>query len=78
MLAFSFMIAMFPKQLQKKGSRNSTNSEKHSSEPPPLPHEEQPLTRAMLSDFMPSDPVLSKSQEKITKETHEKKSEGNR
>ncbi|KAJ9574436.1 hypothetical protein L9F63_025920, partial [Diploptera punctata] len=46
MLAFSFMIAMFPKQLQKKDSNRNSGAS------------------AMLSDFMPNDPIPSTKQEK--------------
>jgi hypothetical protein len=65
MLMFSFIIALFPRQLPRtsssegpslSGPGNPTNRKQ-------LLHEEQPLTKAMLSDFTPSDPVSSKHKE---------------
>jgi hypothetical protein len=53
MLLFSFVIALFPRRLRQpvhsgKRSLRTTDSSKN---------EEQQLTKAMLSDFMPADPV---------------------
>jgi hypothetical protein len=65
MLMFSFIIALFPRHLQKTSpskvpslsiSDNPTNTTQ-------LLHEEQPLTKAMLSDFMPNDPVSTKQKD---------------
>jgi hypothetical protein len=78
MLMFSFIIALFPRQLPRKSSSegsslsgpgNPTNTK--------LLHEEQPLTKAMLSDFAPSDPVSSKHKEILQiQETSAKKGDG--
>lgn len=68
MLMFSFIIAMFPKQLPRKGQRGEIGVPSLDTSVPDskqLKHEEQPLTKAMLSDFMPTDPVASKNKQKL-------------
>jgi len=59
MLLFSFVIALFPRRLPRpvhSGKRNLPRLDSSASTMPQL-NEEQPLTKAMLSDFMPVDPV---------------------
>jgi hypothetical protein len=59
MLLFSFVIALFPRQLPRpvhSGKRNLPTLDSSASTMQRL-NEEQPLTKAMLSDFMPVDPV---------------------
>jgi hypothetical protein len=59
MLLFSIVIALFPRRLPRPADIGKGS-------PPTLdrcdgtmhrPNEEEPLTKAMLSDFMPVDPV---------------------
>jgi hypothetical protein len=59
MLLFSVFIALFPRRLPRHGpSRGPSLSALDSSASPKhQPNEQQPLTKAMLSDFMPADPV---------------------
>lgn len=59
MLLLSFVIALFPKHLPRPSpsrgpSLSSPDSRNNTKQ---LLNEEQPLTKAMLSDFMPIDPV---------------------
>jgi hypothetical protein len=73
MLMFSFIIAMFPRHLPRIGlsiPESSTNIKQ-------LRHEEQPLTKSMLSDFMPNDPAPTKQKEILhIQETSAKKVKG--
>jgi hypothetical protein len=76
MLMFSFIIAMFPRHLPQTNPSKVPNLS-ISENPIQLPHEEQPLTKAMLSDFMPNDPVSTKQKEILhTQETSAKNVEG--
>jgi hypothetical protein len=59
MLLFSFVIALFPRRLPRpvhSGKRSLPILDSSASTMQRL-NEEQPLTKAMLSDFMPVDPV---------------------
>jgi hypothetical protein len=58
MLLFSIVIALFPRQLSRPvhSGRRSPPTLASSASKQQL-NEEQPLTKAMLSDFMPVDPV---------------------
>jgi hypothetical protein len=59
MMLFSFVIALFPRQLPQlvhSGRRNVPTLDSSASTKQRL-NEEQPLTKAMLPDFMPVDPV---------------------
>jgi len=59
MLLFSIVIALFPRRLPRPvhcGKRSLPTPESSASTKQ-RPKEEQPLTKAMLSDFMPVDPV---------------------
>ncbi|PNF14783.1 hypothetical protein B7P43_G07610 [Cryptotermes secundus] len=79
MLMFSFIIALFPRQLPRTGpsGRPSLSVPGNPTNTKQLPHEEQPLTKAMLSDFMPNDPVSSKHKEIVhIQEASAKKAEG--
>jgi hypothetical protein len=79
MLMFSFIIALFPRHLPRTGSRGgpSLSAPGNPTNTKQLLHEEQPLTKAMLSDFMPNDPISSKHKEIIhIQETAAKKAEG--
>lgn len=62
MLLFSIVIALFPRRLPRpvhsgKRSLPTLDSIDSSASAKQLPNEEQPLTKAMLSDFMPVEPV---------------------
>jgi hypothetical protein len=59
MLLFSIVIALFPRQLPRpvhSGKRSLPTLDSSASSKQRL-NEEQPLTKAMRSDFMPVDPV---------------------
>jgi hypothetical protein len=59
MLLFSIVIALFPRRLPQPvhSGRRSLPTLDSSASAKQRPNEEQPLTKAMLSDFMPADPV---------------------
>lgn len=61
MIMFSFIIAMFPRQLPREGQGGAAVLETPASDS----KEEQPLTKAMLKDFMPTDPVGSQHKHKL-------------
>jgi hypothetical protein len=76
MLLLSFVIALFPKHLPRPSpsrgpSLSSPDSRNNTKQ---LLNEEQPLTKAMLSDFMPIDPVSK--QKESPPEASTKKVEG--
>jgi len=65
MLLFSIVIALFPKQLTRpvhSGKRSLPTLDSSVSSKQRL-NEEQPLTKAMLSDFMPVDPVSKQKED---------------
>jgi hypothetical protein len=78
MLLFSVFIALFPRVLPRRGP----------SRGPSLPildssantkqrlNEEQPLTKAMLSDFMPADPVSKQNENPHAPDASAKMAEG--
>jgi hypothetical protein len=59
MLVFSVFIALFPRRLPRHGpsSGPSLSALDSSASTKRQQNEEQPLTKAILSDFMPADPV---------------------
>lgn len=65
MLLFSFIIALFPRHLSQTSPHKAPSSpiSENITNTTQLLHEEQPLTKAMLSDFMPNDPVSTKQKE---------------
>ncbi|KDR21868.1 Solute carrier organic anion transporter family member 3A1 [Zootermopsis nevadensis] len=63
MLMFSFIIALFPRHLQQTNPRKDLSITENPKNTTELLHEEQPLTKAMLTDFMPNDPVSIKKKE---------------
>jgi hypothetical protein len=59
MLLFSIVIALFPRQLPRPvhSEKRSLPTLDSSARSMQRTNEEQPLTKAMLSDFMPMEPV---------------------
>jgi hypothetical protein len=79
MLMFSFVIALFPKQLPRSGPSGASSLSEPGSptDTKQLPHEEQPLTKAILSRFTPSDPLSSKHEDTLrVQEASVKKADG--
>jgi sodium-independent organic anion transporter len=57
MLLFSIVIALFPRRLPRPVHSGKRSLPTLDSSAKQRPNEEQPLTKNMLSDFMPVDPV---------------------
>ena len=64
MMLFSFVIALFPRQLPRPGTRKGLNLPRLDSSVNTMQrqNEEQPLTKSMLTDFMPVDPVTKRKE----------------